>query len=233
MRALAGFARGRLLYRGKKPVHWCPTHQTALAEAEVEYADHTSPSIYVRFPLEPGQPAVEELVGKTPRRWSSGPPPRGPWPPTWRWSPTPSSTTSASRCARAEAAERVPPDRRQGPGRGVPGRHAAIDRAAAGRVDRRSPATALASSKGVRYRHPFVAAPRAERDFRLWFADYVTLEAGTGLVHTAPGHGADDYMVGATEGLAVYAPVDARGRYTDRGPGLGRAERVRGQPRRS
>jgi isoleucyl-tRNA synthetase len=66
VRQLAGFARGGLLYRAKRPVHWCVTHQTALAEAEVEYAEHTSPSIYVRFPLEPGQPAVEAIFGKTP-----------------------------------------------------------------------------------------------------------------------------------------------------------------------
>ena len=50
-RQLAGFARRGLLYRDKKPVHWCFVHRTALAEAEVEYEDHASPSIYVRFPL--------------------------------------------------------------------------------------------------------------------------------------------------------------------------------------
>src|SRR5450755_375365 len=50
-RQLAGFVRKGLIYRDKKPVHWCPTHRTALAEAEVEYEDHTSPSIYVRFPV--------------------------------------------------------------------------------------------------------------------------------------------------------------------------------------
>jgi hypothetical protein len=55
VRVLAGFARQGLLYRAKRPVHWCMTHRTALAEAEVEYADHTSPSIYVRLPLLPGQ----------------------------------------------------------------------------------------------------------------------------------------------------------------------------------
>src|SRR3569623_2812303 len=51
VRQLAGFARAGLIYRDKKPVHWCLTHQTALAEAEVEYEDHTSPAIYVRFPV--------------------------------------------------------------------------------------------------------------------------------------------------------------------------------------
>ena len=50
-RQLAGFARAGLVYRDKKPVHWCLTHRTALAEAEVEYEDHASPSIYVRFPV--------------------------------------------------------------------------------------------------------------------------------------------------------------------------------------
>jgi isoleucyl-tRNA synthetase len=61
---LAGFARADLLYRAKRPVHWCVTHRTALAEAEVEYAEHTSPSIYVRFPVVPGQPAAQAIFGE-------------------------------------------------------------------------------------------------------------------------------------------------------------------------
>src|SRR5262249_18922472 len=69
----------------------------------------------------------------------------------------------------------------------------------------------LHSLKGVRYLHPFVARPRSEKDYRLLFAPHATLEAGTGLVHTAPGHGAEDYAVGRDQGLDIYAPVDAAG----------------------
>ncbi|HEY8923385.1 MAG TPA: class I tRNA ligase family protein, partial [Polyangia bacterium] len=65
VRQLAGFARAGLLYRDKKPVHWCLVHSTALAEAEIEYADHTSPSIYVRMPLVDGLgAALPELEGQ-------------------------------------------------------------------------------------------------------------------------------------------------------------------------
>src|SRR5207253_5846777 len=66
----------------------------------------------------------------------------------------------------------------------------------------------------ARYRHPFIDPPRADADFRLWFATYVTTEAGTGLVHTAPGHGADDYATGVAHGLDTYAPVDDAGMFT-------------------
>ncbi len=67
--------------------------------------------------------------------------------------------------------------------------------------------------EGARYRHPFIGTPVRDADFRLWFADYVTAEAGTGLVHTAPGHGADDYRTGVAHGLPPYAPLDDAARY--------------------
>ncbi len=92
-RELARFAERGGLYKGKKPVHWCPSCVTALAEAEVEYADHTSPSIYVKFPF------VDELPADS-RSWpasrspsSSGPPPPGPSRPTWRSASTRNSPT--------------------------------------------------------------------------------------------------------------------------------------------
>src|SRR5262249_15366770 len=65
VRALASFARQGYLYKGRKPVYWCSTDRTALAEAEVEYADHTSPSIYVKFAsLEPPERISPQLAGK-------------------------------------------------------------------------------------------------------------------------------------------------------------------------
>src|SRR5206468_11411799 len=79
----------------------------------------------------------------------------------------------------------------------------------------RIPREGFRTLEGTRYQPPF---PRAkgdpERDYRLWFARHATLEAGTGLVHTAPGHGADDYLVGRDHGLAIFAPVDEQGRLT-------------------
>jgi isoleucyl-tRNA synthetase len=71
----------------------------------------------------------------------------------------------------------------------------------------------MVSLEGARYQHPFIPTPEREQDFRLWFADYVTADTGTGLVHTAPGHGADDYKTGMAHGLPAYAPLDDAGRY--------------------
>jgi isoleucyl-tRNA synthetase len=210
VRILVAFARQGLLYRAKRPVHWCTTHQTALAEAEVEYADHSSPSIYVRFPLLPGQPAVERLFGKADAALVI-------------WTTTPwTLAANLAVVANPQLAYAGIPVERGGRreylvvarelaeaflnacGLAVPPKAEWIEIAG----------DKLAALRGVRYQHPFVGEPRSERDFRLTFAAHATLEAGTGLVHTAPGHGAEDYTVGRAEGLDIYAPVDSRGRYT-------------------
>jgi isoleucyl-tRNA synthetase len=211
---LGGFARAGLLYRAKRPVHWCVTHQTALAEAEVEYAEHTSPSIYVRFPIEPGQAPVEQLLGKTPAALVI-------------WTTTPWTLAANLAVVANPQLEYVAiPVARGGTKEFLvvaKGRAEAFLSATG--IEAPPPAewvsiagAKLAAWKGIRYQHPFIAAPKAERDFRLYFGAHATLEAGTGLVHTAPGHGAEDYVVGLTEGLAIYAPVDARGRYTPEVP---------------
>jgi isoleucyl-tRNA synthetase len=206
VRVLAGFARQGLLYRAKRPVHWCMTHRTALAEAEVEYADHTSPSIYVRLPLLPGQPEVERVFGQTPAAlviWTTTP-----------WT-IPANLAVVANPQLAYVG--LPVDR---------GGQREVLIVARELAEKFLAATGLTSPpegwvdvpiqtmKGVRYRHPFVAA-KTDRDFRLLFAAHATLEAGTGLVHTAPGHGAEDYVVGRDEGLEIYAPVNAAGRYTE------------------
>jgi isoleucyl-tRNA synthetase len=205
VRVLAGFARQGLLYRAKRPVHWCTTHRTALAEAEVEYAEHNSPSIYVRLPLVPGQAAVERLFGKTPAALAI-------------WTTTPWTIPANLAVVANPELSYV--------GLPVAGEILIVAR---GRAEAfiaachlEVPPTSwieitpedLRALRGVRYRHPFVAEPRAEGDFRLLFASHATLEAGTGLVHTAPGHGAEDYVVGRDEGLDIFAPVDPAGRFT-------------------
>jgi isoleucyl-tRNA synthetase len=210
VRILAAFARQGLLYRAKRPVHWCTTHQTALAEAEVEYADHSSPSIYVRFPLAPNQPAVERLFGGAAAAlviWTTTP-----------W------TLAANLAVVANpqlAYAGIPVERGGRREYLIVARDLAESFLAACHLPIPPKADwieiagdKLAALRGVRYQHPFISEPRSERDFRLSFAAHATLEAGTGLVHTAPGHGADDYTVGRSEGLEIYAPVDSRGRYT-------------------
>jgi isoleucyl-tRNA synthetase len=213
VRQLAGFARAGLLYRAKRPVHWCVTHQTALAELEVEYREHTSPSIYVRLPVEPGQPAVQALFGDAPVALVI-------------WTTTPwTVAANLAVVANPELAYVGIPVERPGAGREylivAKGRAEAFLEACGLAATAPPPSSwveiagqQLRAWKGVRYRHPFIERPRSDRDFRLLFAPHATLEAGTGLVHTAPGHGAEDYVVGREEGLEIYAPVDARGRYT-------------------
>lgn len=206
VRALAAFARGGYLYRGKKPVYWCAFDRTALAEAEIEYRDHTSPSVYVRFPLADLDGAA--LHTRLADRELS----------LVVWTTTPWTLPANLAIVLHPDLEYV----------AIPaGREAYL--VAKGRAEKFLEACGLKADEaswipiapdrlkrleGTRYRHPLIETPRADADFRVWFAEHVTLEAGTGLVHTAPGHGADDYAVGRAHGLETYAPVDDAGAFT-------------------
>ncbi|HEY3804446.1 MAG TPA: isoleucine--tRNA ligase [Kofleriaceae bacterium] len=206
-RALAKFARDGFLYRGLKPVVWCPTDRTALAEAEIEYKDHVSPSVYVRFPLVDGyggKPASLVIWTTTP--WTLPANLAIVANPAFTYLAIPHGDESlivAKDLAESfSAATKIP---------------------VAGAIEI-SPAQ-MAALEGASYRHPFIAKPImasaagpgtiVENAWKLWFADYVTADAGTGLVHTAPGHGADDYKTGVAHGLPAYAPIDDRARYVD------------------
>lgn len=211
VKALAAFARGGFLYRGKKPVYWCPRDGTALAEAEIEYADKHSPSIYVRFALDDTDAGVlaDELAGGTVALpiWTTTP-----WTlpanlaivlhPELAYVALPSPVAGEWLVCARELAERFAQ---------AVGHPELAARAVAIAPDR------LRALEGRRYTHPFVAAAD-EASFRVWFADYVTTEQGTGLVHTAPGHGVDDYRTGQKHGLPPFAPLDDAGRYTDEAP---------------
>ncbi len=215
VRVMASFATKGLLYRAKRPVHWCTTHQTALAEAEVEYADHSSPSIFVRFPVVPGQAALEAILGKSPAALVI-------------WTTTPwTLAANLAIVANPDLAYVAVPVERAGQPREflIVARELADGFLAACGISAEAKETwipltgdKLRGLRGLRYQHPFIAAPKSDKDFRLTFASHATLDAGTGLVHTAPGHGADDYAVGRAEGLDVYAPVDGYGRYTEEVP---------------
>jgi isoleucyl-tRNA synthetase len=205
-RQLAGFARAGLIYRDKKPVHWCLTHRTALAEAEVEYEDHTSPSIYVRFPV------LGDLGKADPRL-------RDRKAAFVIWTTTPwTMPANLAVVANPELDYVAIPhgDELLIVAAGLAEAFlAATGIQAPAESWLRIPRDGFRALEGTGYQPPF---PRAkgdpERDYRLWFARHATLEAGTGLVHTAPGHGADDYLVGRDHGLSIYAPVDEQGRLT-------------------
>jgi isoleucyl-tRNA synthetase len=181
-----------LVYRGKKPVHWCPSCVTALAEAEVEYADVTSPSVYVAYRL------VEPVAGQrdvAAAAWTTTP-----------WT-LPASLALAVHPAHEYLVVELAGRRLLVAAARVPDLAHAMGASAHPRELARLRGREL---EGAKARHPWI-----DREVPIVLADYVTLESGTGLVHTAPGHGQEDYQTGLTYGLPVYAPVDDRGRFTD------------------
>lgn len=201
VRALGQFVEQGVVYKGKKPVHWCLHCRTALAEAEVEYEDHTSPSIYVEFPLH--AKSTPSLVHRAPAlanyRISA-----------LIWTTTPWTIPS-------NLAVAFHPHLDYGvydvDGTAVIVAEQLKDTVAA--AIGRTFGSQLASLKGRDLEGLTFTHPLYGRDSLGVLADYVTLEQGTGAVHTAPGHGADDYNTGVRYGLDVYAPIGPSGRFDD------------------
>jgi isoleucyl-tRNA synthetase len=225
VRTLARAAEKGFLYRGKKPVYWCIVDRTALAEAEVEYADHTSPSIHVAFDLVT-PPLHPKLAGRKARLviWTTTP-----WtlPANLAVSAHPDFVYVAYELRGQVVivakdllarflAEVAPEELTDVPPAHSPDAHAAATGgggvgngahlAHPERVLAELPGKAL---EGLRYRHPLL-----DRECPVILGEHVTLEAGTGLVHTAPGHGQEDFEVGQRYGLEILNPVDAAGRFT-------------------
>jgi isoleucyl-tRNA synthetase len=210
VRQLADFVEKGLVYKAKKSVHWCISCRTALAEAEVEYDEHhVSPSIDVRFAASPE--AQRQLEGRHGAL-------RGKRVGAVIWTTTPwtlpanlalafhpetdyafypvEGTDEVLLLARAlrEASEaRWAKD--PGSAHGLKLGPALVE-------------VKGAELEGVSFRHPWI-----DRESKGVLGDYVTLDAGTGVVHTAPGHGWDDYLTGVRYGLDIYCPVDEGGRF--------------------
>ncbi len=183
--------------RNKKPVFWCSTCTTALAEAEVEYYDHTSPSIFVKFPVADDLSDIDPALG-------NGAPVS-----VLIWTTTP--WTLPANLAVAFHPDFVYAAVRTGNELLIMAQDLVPQvMAATGINDYAIAATFSARKLENRHcRHPFL-----DRSSLMALADYVTAEAGTGCVHTAPGHGADDYQTGLRYGLEILSPVDNEGRYT-------------------
>jgi isoleucyl-tRNA synthetase len=214
VRALGKFVEQEMVYKGKKPVHWCTHCRTALAEAEVEYEPHTSPSIYVEFPLRDDNVAefwkrIDKADGLS-QASSSSPKGNSPAVSVLIWTTTPWTIPNNLAIA-------FHPDFEYGV-YDVAGRAVIVAKVLAEAVGAKigKPLTTLLASfsgramEGLVFRHPIY-----ERDSLGVLGEYVTLDAGTGAVHTAPGHGADDYHTGVRYGLDIYAPLDAGGHYND------------------
>jgi isoleucyl-tRNA synthetase len=190
------FVKGGYVYKGKKPVYWCPSCVTALAEAEVEYADKESPSVFVKFAVDEESLAkfLPVLQGKNVF--------------VVIWTTTPWTLP-------ANLAVAFHPDLQ----------YAALEQGnevlivAEGRIEALRERIGLQGEiisakqgkelEGMLVNHPFI-----ERKSRAVLGEFVSLEEGTGIVHIAPGHGEDDYEVGLKYGLDIYAPVDDRGKFT-------------------
>ncbi|MBV5317496.1 MAG: isoleucine--tRNA ligase [Desulfobulbaceae bacterium] len=182
--------------RSKKPVYWCATCGTALAEAEVDYADHTSPSVYVKFPVVDDLGAVApELAGRKVQVliWTTTP-----------WT-LPANMAIAFHPDFEYAAVEVQGEI------WIMAKELVASCLKLFGIDTFTIIATFSAAglEGKRCRHPFM-----ERDSLMVLADYVTADSGTGCVHTAPGHGADDYLTGLRYGLEVLSPVDDEGRYT-------------------
>lgn len=190
------------VYKRKKPVLWCISCETALAEAEVEYAEETSPSVYVKFPFKggPTRSALEKRIPSLKGKEAS----------VVIWTTTPwTLPANLAVCFHPEytyvavdiegeililAKDLLPPFlSKLGKAGGVTVAEFKGD-----------------LLEGVVLSHPFI-----DRGSVGVLGEHVTLEQGTGCVHTAPGHGEEDYATGIRYGLDIYSPVNSRGVFTD------------------
>lgn len=195
LRHLAAFFASGNVYKGLRPVHWCLHCQTALAEAEIEYRGRSSPSIYVKFPL------LSDLASKFPAL-------RGKKVFVLIWTTTPWTLP-------ANLAIAFHPDHEYVAFEAGTEVYIAAKRLLPILSEELSlgKTTILATfsgreMEGLKARHPWI-----DRESLLVLADYVTLEDGTGCVHTAPGHGHEDYLTGLAYNLDIYTPVDSEGKF--------------------
>jgi len=196
VREFAEFVKKGYVYKGKKPVHWCPSCVTALAEAEVEYADKESPSVFVKFGVE-----SSEFGDKMPAL-------KGRKVFFVIWTTTP--WTLPANLALAFHPDFIYVAVEHGDEIYIvaEGRLDALKE----RIDLNGKVLSKISGKdleGINAEHPFI-----QRKSRAVLGEFVSLEEGTGIVHIAPGHGEDDYETGLKYGLDIYAPVDDKGKFT-------------------
>lgn len=193
VREFLSFVKNGYVYRGKKPVYWCPSCVTALADAEVEYADKESPSIFVAFEvLDKERLPIKDF-------------------PLYIviWTTTPWTLP-------ANLALAVHPEFDYVGVKTSKGILLIVKEAIKNLKDKididETPLFEIKGSEleGIRAKHPFI-----DRVSKVVIADFVETGEGTGIVHIAPGHGDEDYEVGLKYGFDIYAPVDDKGRFTE------------------
>lgn len=188
------FERG-LIYKGKKPIHWCYSCMTALAEAEIEYSDEKSPSIYVKFPIKEKIKDLESYAEpKFILIWTTTP---------WTLPANVAVALHPKATYRAVSLD------------------GEIFIMASDLVERVMEETGfkdyelLVEIKSKKLENLNCRQPLQDWDSRITLADFVSLDQGTGCVHIAPGHGQEDYMLGLKYDLSSPVPVDNTGRFTD------------------
>jgi len=196
LRVFAKLVENGSVYQSKKPVQWSYGAQTALAEAEVEYQDKESPAVFVKFPLSMSVPPTLENASIV--IWTTTP-----WtlPANLGLAVHPEFTYVIGNFQNAGRSETLVIVRELIEAFTAKTGLALID--TLGEIKGRE-------LDGLEARHPFL-----DRTSKVILANFVTTETGTGIVHIAPGHGADDYVAGQQNGLAVLSPVDDEGKFTD------------------
>ncbi|MBO6102249.1 MAG: isoleucine--tRNA ligase [Opitutales bacterium] len=196
LRTFSAFIKKGLVYRSKKPVYWSIPCATALAEAEIEYKDHVSPSIWVAFKLDEAANKALSLSGAEIVIWTTTP---------WTLPANLGITVHPEVEYAAVSAN----------GRTFVVALPLAEKFAADLGFENPEIKPLCKGealKGLNARHPFI-----ERNAPIACARYVTMDSGTGCVHTAPGHGLEDYQTGLENGWEIYCPLDDDGRYVDDG----------------
>ncbi len=227
LRTFASFVEQGLVYRSKKPVYWSIPFETALAEAEIEYKDHISPSIWVSFQvIDPSAPVAKPagsanagLIVESPfRHLASNTGIQKIYFVIWTTTPwtIPANLAIAVNPSTLYAIVQFGNE-------GYIVAEALVDTFIAAAKQRFGGVTPTIRLKddfgflgdefeGIQTKHPIVDRPSP-----IVLADYVTTDSGTGCVHTAPGHGSEDYQTGLKYGLEIYCPVSDNGRYVDDG----------------
>ena len=196
IRELGKIVESDALYRQKKPVYWCASCVTALAEAEVEYEDHTSASIYVKFPVKDEGGRMKAEAESFFVIWTTTP-----------W------TLPANQAIAVHPKFTYRRVKTSHGGLIMNSELIANVMKAIGLDEKDYEVSAEswtgAELEGVVCRHPWI-----DRDSKVILGEFVTQDQGTGCVHIAPGHGLEDYEVGLRYGLPVMAPVDPEGKFT-------------------
>lgn len=197
IRVFGKMAEKGYIYKGLKPIYWSPSSESSLAEAEIEYKDVKSPSIYVAFTVKDGKGLLEEDTAFV------------------IWTTTPWTLPANQGIAVNPTFTYVLVE--------ADGRKFVVAKDLMETVQQAigwETVTVLKEFAGQEMEYMTATHPFYDRESLVILGDHVTLDAGTGLVHTAPGHGEDDYIAGNRYKLPVVSPVDSKGVFTDEAPGF-------------